>query len=179
MLTDFRPSSFSPQSLANGTPGWQTAGGQAALAALDQTIYEFHGDSSRVYLTGYSAGGNGTWYLASHHPERFAALVVISAFVSEFRGKTSGASIRRLHQSLHPIHSSMWQGRYRLYLSGSSTAMQTKQCLWRNRENMMKALKATGADVQYTELSGVEHNAWDAAYDRADLIQWMLKQSRK
>ena len=44
--------------------------------------------------------------------------------------------------------------------------------------NMVKALKTAGANVQYTELSGVEHNAWDAAYDRADLIQSMLKQGR-
>jgi len=41
------------------------------------------------------------------------------------------------------------------------------------------ALKAIRANVQYTEFPGVDHNAWDPAYDRADLIQWMLKQSRK
>jgi len=45
--------------------------------------------------------------------------------------------------------------------------------------NMVKALKAIGANVQYTELPGVDHNAWDPAYGRADLIEWMLKQSRK
>jgi len=45
--------------------------------------------------------------------------------------------------------------------------------------NMVKALKAIGADVRYSEFPGVDHNAWDPAYDRADLIQWMLKQSRK
>jgi predicted peptidase len=45
--------------------------------------------------------------------------------------------------------------------------------------NMVKALKSVGANVQYTEFPGVDHNAWDPAYDRADLIQWMLKQNRK
>ncbi len=44
---------------------------------------------------------------------------------------------------------------------------------------MVKALKAIGANVQYTGLPGVDHNAWDPAYGRADLIEWMLKQSRK
>lgn len=45
--------------------------------------------------------------------------------------------------------------------------------------NMVKALKAIGANAQYREFPGVDHNAWDPAYDRADLIEWMLKQSRK
>lgn len=36
--------------------------GKAALAELDQAIIEFSGDRSRVYLTGVSAGGNGSWY---------------------------------------------------------------------------------------------------------------------
>ena len=43
---------------------------------------------------------------------------------------------------------------------------------------MTAALKAIGANVQYTELPGVDHNAWDPAYARADLIDWMLKQKR-
>jgi predicted peptidase len=59
-----------PQSHADDTPGWQKRGGEAALLAVDVTIAEFNGDSSRVYLTGYSAGGNGSWYLAAHHPQR-------------------------------------------------------------------------------------------------------------
>jgi predicted peptidase len=54
-----------PQAHADGKPGWQGTGGRAALAAVDKTIAEFSGDPSRVYLTGYSAGGNGSWYLAS------------------------------------------------------------------------------------------------------------------
>jgi predicted peptidase len=43
---------------------------------------------------------------------------------------------------------------------------------------MAAALKANGANVQYSELPGVGHNAWDPAYDRADLIAWLFKQRR-
>jgi acetyl esterase/lipase len=78
-----------PQAHADGTPGWQRDGGEAALLAVDQAVAEFHGDSSRIYLTGYSAGGNGAWFLAYHHPQRFAALVVICGFVSDFTGRQS------------------------------------------------------------------------------------------
>ena len=45
--------------------------------------------------------------------------------------------------------------------------------------HMFAALKALGANVQYTELPGVDHNAWDPAYGRADLIAWMLTQRRR
>src|SRR5258708_3923248 len=79
-----------PQAHADGTPGWQLEGGQAALAALDKTIKEFNGDPKRVVLTGYSAGGNGTWSLASRFPDRFAAIVPVCGFIFRFKGTTSG-----------------------------------------------------------------------------------------
>src|SRR5260370_21155351 len=48
-----------------------------ALAALDQSSREFHADRNRVYLTGLSMGGYGTWDLAVKYPKRFAAYLVI------------------------------------------------------------------------------------------------------
>ena len=54
-----------PQAHADGTPGWQQKGGEAALVEVEKAVTEFHGDSSRIYLTGYSAGGNGAWFLCS------------------------------------------------------------------------------------------------------------------
>src|SRR5258708_23958128 len=57
---------------------WGDSAMQAqALAALDATIKEFHGDRNRVYLTGLSMGGDGTWEIAATHPGRFAALIPI------------------------------------------------------------------------------------------------------
>jgi predicted peptidase len=44
---------------------------------------------------------------------------------------------------------------------------------------MAASLKAIGANVQYTELPGVGHNAWDPAYERADLATWLFKQQRR
>ena len=78
-----------PQAHADGTPGWQQKSGEAALVEVDEALKEFHGDPSRIYLTGASAGGNGAWFLAYHHPQRFAALVVICGFVSDFTGRQS------------------------------------------------------------------------------------------
>ena len=39
-------------------------------------------DADRVYLTGPSPGGAGTWYIAARYPELFAAIAPISGFTS-------------------------------------------------------------------------------------------------
>src|SRR5437763_15813259 len=46
-----------------------------AFAALDRSMKEFDGDSERIYLTGISMGGYGTWDLAAKYLHRCAAYV--------------------------------------------------------------------------------------------------------
>lgn len=91
-----------PQSKADGTPGWQRAGGRAAMAALERAVAEFNGDRSRLYLTGLSAGGNGAWYLGAQNPERFAALVVVCGWISERKGTASGVAYPALAPPVTP-----------------------------------------------------------------------------
>src|SRR5215813_8159557 len=65
-----------PQCLKNRW--WSEPEMQAvALTALDQSIKEFNGDTERIYLTGISMGGYGTWAIASEHPNRFAAIAPV------------------------------------------------------------------------------------------------------
>ncbi len=164
-----------PQSPANGTPGWQGIGGRIALAALDKTIEEFHGDESRVTLTGLSIGGNGVWYLAYHHPARFAGLLVVCGFVAERKGSMypiiypslvpgmqdpSAAVAQRL------AHIPTW-----IFHGDVDHTVSVEQS-----RRMAGALRALGAPVQYTELAGVDHNAWDFTYDRPDVANWLLDQ---
>jgi predicted peptidase len=168
-----------PQAHADGTPGWQRGGGRAALAAVDKAIAEFSGDPSRVSLTGLSAGGNGSWHLASQNPGRFAAIAVICGFISEFRSKSSDVLYPALVASSEPdpyaamarrvAHLPIW-----IFHGDADGVVSVEES-----RKMTAALKAIGADVQYTEFPGVGHNSWDPAYDRADLFEWMLKQRRR
>ena len=164
------------QAHADGTPGWQRAGGEAALAEVDKALTEFHGDSSRIYLTGYSAGANGAWFLAYHYPNRFAALVVISGFVSDFTGRQSHVFYPAIAPATAP-------DRY------AAIAQQLKSLpIWifhgdadenvsvEESRHMVAALRVLSANVRYTELSGVDHNAWDPAYDNAEMVAWLLTQ---
>ncbi len=165
-----------PQGHADGSPGWQGRNGRAALAALDDAIREFNGDKSRVYLTGLSAGGNGSWYLASRFPERFAAVVVVCGWISEFHGGTG-----ILYPALAPEASDPFAtiaGRVSrlpvwIFHGDADQTVPVEES-----RLMAAALRTIGANVQYTELPGVGHNAWDPAYERADLFSWLLRQRR-
>lgn len=168
-----------PQSPPGGTPGFQAIGERIALAALDRSMAEFNADASRVYLTGLSTGGNGAWYLAYHHADRFAALVVVCGFVGEFTGTTSGVHYPAIvPASVSDPFTALAQRVSRLPIwifHGDADPTVPVEVSRR----MASALKAIGANVQYTELPGVGHNAWDPAYDRADLVTWLFNQQRR
>lgn len=167
-----------PQAHADGKPGWQLEGGAAVVAALDRSIREFKGDAKRVVLAGYSAGGNGTWSIAMRYPERFAAIVPICGFVVKFKGTTSGVDYAGLApddavdpymfvaKKVFPIPVWIFHG------DADKTVPPDES------RKMYAALRSIGANVEYTELTGVPHNAWDPSFERADLIEWMLKQKR-
>jgi len=168
-----------PQAHADRTPGWQLEGGEAAMAALKRSIKEFKGDPKRVVLTGGSAGGNGTWFLASRYPERFAAIVPICGFISKFKGVSSGVEYPALAPAEVADPYAFIAKKVASIPVWIFHGEADKTVSVGESRKMAAALKAVGANVQYTELPGVDHNAWDPAYIRADLIEWMLKQRRR
>ncbi|WP_374562061.1 prolyl oligopeptidase family serine peptidase [Ideonella sp.] len=166
-----------PQARADRRPGWQLDAGRMALKAVDAAIAEFSGDASRVYLTGYSAGGNGAWFLASRHPERFAAVVVVCGFVSDFTGRSSAVHYPAL-STADDVHADVARQVASLpvwIFHGDADPVVPVQ----ESRRMFAALKAARAEVQYTELPGVSHEAWTPAYERGELFEWLLKQRRR
>jgi predicted peptidase len=150
---------------------WQTAS-DVALGALDATLAEFATDPSRIYLTGMSQGGHGTWYLAYHHPDRFAALVAICAWVTETGGRpgvlpASGPSPFAAVAD-RVKHLPTW-----IFHGDADTVVPVEES-----RRMNAALQAAGANVRYTELPGGNHNAWDPAYMSAELPAWLFAQRK-
>jgi predicted peptidase len=163
-----------PQSPANGTPGWQGIGGQIALAALDKTIEEWGADETRVTLTGLSIGGNGVWYLAYHHPGRFAGLLVVCGFVAERRGTMFPILYPSLVPGAQDPSAAVAERLARIptwMFHGDADRTVPVE----HSRRMAAALRALGAPVRYTELPGVDHNAWDEAYNRPDVAAWLLQ----
>jgi len=146
----------------------------AMEAMLSRTQAEYHIDEQRRYLTGLSMGGYGTFLWGGSKPDTFAALMPICGG-GRLEDITKHAAIsaedvfgdfdtRLKNLSATPV----W------IFHGSADATVPPE---RSRE-MADLLKKAGADVQYTEFEGVEHNSWDAAYDMKKATDWLLKQRK-
>ncbi len=124
-------------------------------ALLDQTVDRYRVDTDRIYLTGLSGGGRGAWSFAMAHPDRFAALAVISArSIPEGAPRIKHLPIWVFHGAKDPL----------VPLSAA--------------EKMVQALNEAGADVQYTVYPEAGHNAWTRTYKNPGLYEWMLSHTR-
>jgi predicted peptidase len=130
---------------------------KAALAALDDTIKKEQIDESRLYLTGLSMGGYGSWDLAARQPERFAAVVPIC-----------GGGDEKQAPKLAKLPIWVWHG-------DADQAVKVT----RSRQ-MVEAIKAAGGSPKYTELPGVGHDSWTAAYNGPEnCLSWLFEQKKK
>lgn len=164
-----------PQCSENTT--WGAADMKAqALAALDRSIKEFHGDRRRVYLTGLSMGGYATWDFAVAAPHRFAALVPICSGV---RAPSDWAELRvqlpadaKDADPYAEVARRIGKTPVWMFHGDADDAVPVQEA-----RNMAAALKAAGADFKYTEYPGIGHNSWDKAYAELDLVLWLLSKS--
>ncbi|MEA3178298.1 MAG: hypothetical protein QOI59_1821 [Gammaproteobacteria bacterium] len=166
-----------PHAHADGL-GWQGPNGEAALEEMRNAFAEFHGDPTRAYLTGFSAGGNGAWWLAYHYPGHFAAAVIVCGWVTSFTGRQS-------HIDYPPIAPAAAGDTYTAVANGvgrlpiwlvHGDADETVSV--EESRHMFAALQAAGDDVHLTELPGVDHPSWDPAYQNPDIAAWLFAQRR-
>ncbi len=133
---------------------------EMTMNALAQTVEEFQADAKRIYLSGISMGGYGVWHFAMRYPKRFAALVSICggssivkgerfASVAEAVGKTPAWIFHGADDRVVPVSES---------------------------RELVRALKAVGGNVKYSEYAGVGHNVWMNALGEKDLLAWLFAQ---
>lgn len=133
--------------------GWNT---DALNALLDDVTAKYKVDKDRVYLTGLSMGGYGTWALAAAHPERFAALVPICGGGNP----DDAAKLKNL-----PI----W-----VFHGAKDRVVPPK-----NSEGMVRALKNAGAkNVKFTLYPDADHDSWTETYNNPEVWDWLFKQKR-
>jgi predicted peptidase len=150
---------------------WMGATAEIAMSALNVTLGEFSVDESRIYLTGLSLGGNGTWYLGHQYPERFAALVPIAGYVAGSDRMGIPAIVEGTENPHAVVAQSLAQTPVWIVHGDVDPAVRVEEA-----RKMNKELQALGADVIYSELPGVGHNSWDAAYANDELITWLFSQ---
>lgn len=155
---------------------WLGEPADAAMLALDHAIAEFHGDPKRVYLTGLSMGGYGTYHLALAHPDRFAALVVVCGGLLPHESTTAVQQSPLTKDAQDPYAFTAHALRrfpIRIFHGDADTTVPVTES-----RRMAGALQREGADVRYTEYPGVGHNSWERAYADEDLWRWLFQQTR-
>ena len=124
---------------------------------LGYIIEKHRVDADRVYCTGLSMGGYGSWELAARHPERFAAIVPICG-----GGDVVVLGICRMK------HVPVWA-----FHGARDPVVPIEE-----DRRLVEALKHCGGSVQFTVYPDVEHNAWTRTYDNPKVFEWMLAQRR-
>jgi len=130
--------------------------GAAVMELLESFAAEHAVDRSRIYISGLSMGGYGSWDLMIRFPEIFAAGAPVCGG-GDIRYAESIAGIPQwvFHGAEDPV----------VPLEASSA--------------MVEALKAAGADVRFTVYEGVGHDSWVPAYAEKELLPWLFAQRRK
>ncbi|HEY4245399.1 MAG TPA: alpha/beta hydrolase-fold protein [Lacunisphaera sp.] len=146
-----------PFGLDGTEQGWSMIENEL-LSMLDTVLTKYKGDPSRVYLTGLSTGGFGTWYMAGKHPEKFAAIAPISAFC---------------HPDLAPA---IAQARLPVWVFMGGRDPYFKQQFFYPGLNELERLG--DPDVRFTILADMGHDAWQRVYAGQDIYDWLLKQKK-
>lgn len=126
---------------------------ESIVSFVEHLIREFDADCDKVYLTGLSMGGFGTWFTAMARPDLFAAIAPCCGGGMAWNAEVLKMPVWAFHgacdEVVNPFHS----------------------------DDMVQALEKAGADVKYTRFEGVNHNSWDYAYNR-ELMEWLLNKKR-
>ena len=125
----------------------------AAVAAIQAVTSREAVDPARIYLTGLSMGGFGTWDLAARQPERFAALLPICGGGDE----TTALRLAKL-----PI----W-----CFHGDADTVVPVERS-----RGMIAAVRVAGGSPKYSELPGVGHDSWTPAYRDPAVLDWLFAQ---
>jgi len=136
------------QSSENPTPAMAKV-----INLLEEILQDPHVDRSRIYLSGLSMGGFGTFDLLSRKPDVFAAAVPIcgGADTSKVANYTH-VPVWNFHGALDPV-----------------VPVELSQ-------QFISKFIETGANPRYTEYHDGEHNVWNKAYAEKNLISWIFKQ---
>lgn len=138
---------------------WWVAETERLNAFLDDLLENHPIDPLRIYLTGWSMGGYGTWSLAVENPKRFAAIAPVSGAGFWWNGFPERA------RELKKVPVWAFHGAR----DGEVPIISTQE--------MIEELKDGGGDIRITEYSHLGHDIYRKVYDNPELYEWFLSQS--
>jgi predicted peptidase len=131
----------------------------AVMALLDQVCRTHTVDANRLYLTGLSLGGYGTWHLAALYPDRFAAIAPICGGGIRFHGFPERVSLLK--------HVPVWA-----FHGAKDPSVPVEESA-----KMVRALEECGGEVRFTVYPEAKHDSWTETYDNPELYEWFLSHS--
>ena len=138
------------------TDGWWSGGTlTSAIHLVDQLSATYNIDPERIYVTGLSMGGMGTWSAVTAQPDRFAAAVPMSG-----NGDTNPAGA----VSAIPF----W-----FFHAANDGTVGVE-----GSDNLVAALRNSSGNVIYTRYDTGGHGIWPVAYVHPLLFQWLVSQQR-
>lgn len=120
---------------------------------IDKMIEIYNADKTRIYLTGLSMGGFGTWYTAMAYPDTFAAIAPCCGGGMPWNAETLTMPVWAFHGACDTV------------------------VLPSNSIDMVESLRKTNNNVRFDLYEGVEHNSWERAYS-PQLMKWLLEQRK-
>jgi len=128
---------------------------QLLVSLLEHTIKTCRIDEDRVYLTGLSMGGYGSWRLAADHPDRFAAVIPVC-----------GAGNPQDAEKLRWLPIWVFHG------------TEDKAVPFQRSVEMVEAIQKAGSTtIRFTTLENVGHNSWSATYATPEIYGWLDQQT--
>jgi predicted peptidase len=135
--------------------GWKNAVAQNLMALIADLVEKLPIDQNRLYLTGSSMGGSGTWSILAKWPNVFACGVVLCG------GGDPKTADTIKHVPIWVFH-------------GDKDDMVPVE----RARTMFAALQAVKGNIQYSELAGEGHNIAGIVYPKHELREWMFEQRK-
>lgn len=136
-------------------PESETWSSDALAALIDEVVGSYRIDEDRLYVTGLSMGGHGTWALALDYPDRFAAIAPICG---------AGDSLRAGRIANLPV----W-----VFHGERDETVSIERA-----ENMVRAIEEAGGKPRFTRVPEGGHDVWTDAYGNSALYEWFLSHHR-
>lgn len=142
---------------------------------LDHALENFAGDPGRIYVTGLSRGGNGTWGVAQSLNSRIAAVLPVCGLT---HGLTDYTCFKDLpvwitHGTDDQTHT------YEASLAAADSIEEVNGVKFlRNTSISLTTEELAGHKYIFTTFEGTGHNAWTPTYSRAEIYSWLLMQTK-
>ncbi|MFC1562729.1 prolyl oligopeptidase family serine peptidase [candidate division KSB1 bacterium] len=150
------------------------------LNVLELMKKAYNIDINRIYLTGLSMGGDGTWSIGLHYPDIFAAISPVCAPSNPFLRRVDyiesyDKKIANLNSSVNIAENAFNLPVYIHHGDMDPTVVVNHA---RDMVNRFKELGYYNKNVRYAEYPGVPHSSWVHAYRDARMFEWFKKFER-